>query len=120
MQGNRLRPAARGRRGSRKRAVATASPARDELLALLLRDGILREGAEQKIYSRDGTTAPWMLDSLGFSLSARGAELAARCLLEKLESFEGTQLATYGVTGIPLMQAIVMLSGGRYRGIVVR
>ena len=31
-----------------------------------------------------------------------GAELAARCLLRLLDGFEGRQLATYGLTGVPL------------------
>lgn len=61
-----------------------------------------------------------MLDSLGVTLSPRGAELTARCLLPLLEQFEGRQLATFGTTGIPILQACVLLSGGRYNGLLVR
>ena len=63
----------------------------------------------------DGGSARWMLYSLGFSLTGAGAQLAARAMLERLEGFEGRQLATYGTTGIPLMQSIILASGGRYR-----
>ena len=61
-----------------------------------------------------------MLDSLGVSMSARGADLSAACLLHALKSFEGRQLATYGTTGIPLLQACVQRSNGRYHGLIVR
>jgi orotate phosphoribosyltransferase len=93
---------------------------RAELLDLLRRDGILRAGPAQPILSRDGATAPWMLDSLAVTLTPRGAELAGRCLLDLLARFDGRQLATYGVTGIPLVQSCILQSGGRYRGLLVR
>lgn len=93
---------------------------RRELLDVLLRGGILRRSKEQPIVSPDGSSARWMLDSLGFSMSARGAELSALCLLDALKGFEGRQLATYGTTGIPLMQACITQSRGRYHGLIVR
>ena len=62
-----------------------------------------------------------MLDSLPVTLGPPGAELAARCLLRLLdEEFEGRQLATYGLTGVPLLQGCVLHGGGRYRGVLVR
>ena len=67
-----------------------------------------------------GSAEPWKLDSLGVTLSTRGAELAGRCLLHLLSRFEGRQLATFGSTGIPLLQSCVLLSKGKYRGIIVR
>lgn len=104
-------------------APFAAGPARkdwEELLALLLRDGILYRTAEQTVVSRDGTPARWMLESWPVSLSAHGGSLAARCLLKLLEGFEGTQLATYGMTGIPLLQSCILASGGKYTGLVLR
>jgi orotate phosphoribosyltransferase/AMMECR1 domain-containing protein len=94
--------------------------ARAELLDLLCRDAILRRSADQPVLSRDGTSARWMLDSLAVTLTPRGAELAARALLEVLESFEGRQLATLGLTGVPLLQGCVLHGGGRYSGMLVR
>jgi len=118
-------PAPRSRQGRSKpkRSVSSSSSFasdRRELLNLLLGDGILRESATQPVLSRDGTSAPWMLDSLGVTLSSRGAELAGRCLLHLLQNFEGRQLATFGTTGIPILQSCVLLSQGKYRGLLVR
>jgi orotate phosphoribosyltransferase len=93
---------------------------REELLQLLLRDGILYRSPTQPVLSRDGTSARWMLDSLSVTLTPRGAELAGRCLLKLLERFDGCQLATYGLTAVPILQSCVLQSGGRYTGLLVR
>jgi orotate phosphoribosyltransferase len=93
---------------------------REELLQLLLRQGILHRSPTQPVLSRDGTSARWMLDSLSVTLTPRGAELAGRCLLKLLERFDGRQLATYGLTAIPILQSCVLQSGGRYTGLLVR
>lgn len=93
---------------------------RERLLALLLRDGILYASENQTVRSRDGRTARWMLDSLSFSLRSEGAELAGRALLGLLDRFEGRQVATFGITAIPLLSACVGLAGGRLNGLLVR
>jgi orotate phosphoribosyltransferase/AMMECR1 domain-containing protein len=96
------------------------SSRRSQLLETVLAEGILRGTESQPIFRVDGTTSRWMLDTLAFSLSARGSKLAARALLERLRTFEGRQLATFGTTGIPLMQAVIAESKGRYSGLIVR
>src|SRR4051812_29903623 len=101
-------------------ATTPADPERAELLALLLRDGILYASGSQDVVSRDGAKAPWMLDTLSVSMTLRGAELAGRCLLRLLSRFEGRQIATYGTTGIPLLQSCILQSGGKYSGLLVR
>ncbi len=93
---------------------------RRELLGLLLQSGILHRSATQPVRSRDGTSARWMLNSLGVTLGTRGAELAGRCILELLKHFDGRQLATYGLIGVPILQSCILQSGGRYRGLLVR
>lgn len=93
---------------------------RRELLALLLKNGVLYRSLEQPIVSRDGVTARWMLNSLGVTLTSRGAELAGRCLLQLLKHFDGRQLATYGLIGVPVLQSCILQSQGRYRGLLVR
>ncbi len=93
---------------------------RAELLALLLKKGILYASPTQPIRSPDGRSGRWMLNSLALTLERHGAELTARCLLPLLERFDGRQLATYGLIGVPIVQACVMQSGGRYRGLLVR
>jgi orotate phosphoribosyltransferase/AMMECR1 domain-containing protein len=106
-------------------ATLAALPARfhaerAELLALLRSRGILHRTPDQPVLSRDGTSARWMLDSLAVTLSQRGAELAGRCLLELLKKFDGRQIATYGLTAVPILQSCVLQSEGRYRGLLVR
>ena len=61
-----------------------------------------------------------MLDSLQVSLTERGARLAGLALLKLLSRFEGTQIATYGLNGTPLMHSCLQQSGGKYRGLLVR
>jgi AMMECR1 domain-containing protein/orotate phosphoribosyltransferase len=93
--------------------------ARAELLELLLRDGILHRSPTQPVLSRDGTSARWMLDSLSVTLSPRGGYLAGACVLELLKRFDGCQIATYGLTGVPILQSC-LLQDNRYRGLLVR
>lgn len=93
---------------------------RAELLAMLQRGAILRRTPTQPVLSRDGTSHRWMLDTLSVTLTPRGAELAGRCLLELLKRFDGRQLATYGLTAVPILQSCVLQSEGRYRGLLVR
>src|SRR6185295_15898361 len=93
--------------------------ARAELIEMLRRQGILYRSETQPILSRDGTSARWMLDSLSVTLSPRGAELAGKCVLELLKRFDGRQIATYGLTGVPILQSCV-LQDDRYRGLLVR
>jgi len=109
------------RPGGRLRAGGpTVHSEREELLELLLERGILRRTEAQPVMSRDGTSARWMLDSLAVTLTPRGAELAGGLILERLRRFDGRQVATYGLTAVPILQSAVMQSGGRYRGLLVR
>src|SRR2546427_68565 len=92
---------------------------RAELIGLLRKDGILYESPTQPILSRDGTTARWMLNSLQVTLTPRGAELAGRCVLELLKRFDGRQIATLGLTAVPILNSVILQSGG-YHGLLVR
>src|SRR5687768_7090417 len=94
--------------------------ARAELIEMLRRQAILYRSETQPVLSRDGTSARWMLDSLSVTLSPRGAQLAGRCVLELLKRFDGRQIATYGLTAVPILQSCVLQSGGLYRGLLVR
>ncbi|HWF88354.1 MAG TPA: hypothetical protein VN659_05945, partial [Pyrinomonadaceae bacterium] len=93
--------------------------ARAELLELLQRGAILYRTESQPVLSRDGTSARWMLDSLAVTLSPHGAQLAGRCILELLKRFDGRQIATYGLTGVPILQSC-LLQDDRYRGLLIR
>jgi orotate phosphoribosyltransferase len=93
---------------------------RAELLDLLLEYGILRRSETQPVLSRDGSSARWMLDSLPVTLTPRGAELAGQLLLERLAGFDGRQLATYGLTAVPILQSAILQSEAYYHGLLVR
>ncbi len=86
---------------------------------MLQRRGILYRSETQPVLSRDGTSARWMLNSLAVTLSPRGAQLAGQCVLELLKRFDGRQIATYGVTGIPILQSC-LVQDSRYHGLLVR
>ena len=93
---------------------------RAELLDLLLERGILRRSDTQPVLSRDGSSARWMLESLAVTLTPRGAELAGRLIAERLKRFDGRQVATYGLTAVPILQSALLQSGGLYNGLLIR
>lgn len=101
-------------------SAAEQKSRREELLELLLEHGILRRSETQPVLSRDGSSARWMLDSLAVTLTPRGAELAGQLLLERLQHFDGRQLATFGLTAVPILQSAIVQSGGHYQGLLVR
>jgi orotate phosphoribosyltransferase/AMMECR1 domain-containing protein len=90
------------------------------LTAHLRERGILHASATQPIRQRDGTPAPWAFYSWNVTLSSEGLRLAALCILERLQGFRATQLATIGYTGMPLLSACVLLGEGRYTGLCIR
>lgn len=61
-----------------------------------------------------------MFYSWNVTLTAKGARLAASCLLEHLQSFRSRQLATFGNTAVPLLTSCVITSNGRFTGICIR
>jgi len=93
---------------------------RAELLDRLLEHGILHRSETQPVLSRDGSSARWMLDSLPVTLTPRGAELAGQLVLERLARFDGCQLATFGLTAVPILQSVILQSGGKYHGLLIR
>ncbi len=110
-------PAARGRqRRSRDKRAPSVKSEREELLTLL------REGSVSTSHEPDaeGFVGSWSLNSPGVTLTTRGAELAGRCLLRLLEPFEGRQLVAASLSEVPLLQACVMLSRGKYHGLLVQ
>jgi len=101
-------------------AAGGIATVRTDLLQLLQRDAILHASEEQAVVSRDGTAAAWMFESWPVSLTARGSYLAGLALLDRVRAFDGRQLATYGLTGVPLLQSCIILSDGMFNGLVVR
>jgi len=74
---------------------------REELLGLLLQQGILQRSETQPVLSRDGSSARWMLDSLAVTLTPRGAELAAALKTDRVERIfqKGTDPAIDSYSG---------------------
>lgn len=96
------------------------TPAETELRDLLREQGILYAEPARPVLDRNGEPAEWMFYSWNVSLTGPGARLAARCLLDRLEGFEATQLATYGQTAIPLLSSCIVLGDGKYTGLCIR
>ena len=67
-----------------------------------------------------GSDPPWLFYGGEVSLTAGGARLMASLVLERLATFEATQIATYGLSAIPLVATCVALGGERYSGLIVR
>ncbi|HEX3471415.1 MAG TPA: AMMECR1 domain-containing protein, partial [Silvibacterium sp.] len=92
---------------------------RERLRRLLVEKGFLTASHTARLFSRSGRSMSWMLYTPAITMTSEGSWLAGRCLLRRLEQFKGSQLATYGYTGLPLMIASLTLANGRYRGLVV-
>ena len=92
-----------------------------EQLRRLLRDrAIIANSVAQPLLDGRGRRLPWIYYHWNIGLDARGLELAAACLIARLDEFESFQLAGYGLTSLPLVTACVMAGGGRYSGLAVR
>jgi orotate phosphoribosyltransferase len=96
------------------------SQEREQLRRILLCDGILKADAEQPISGRDGLRVPWMFYSWNCSLTHSGATLMGRCFLDRLRSYQSTQLASFGYTGVPLLMSCILAGEGKYTGLVIR
>jgi orotate phosphoribosyltransferase/AMMECR1 domain-containing protein len=93
---------------------------RKELQELLRRQAILYSTPAAPITHRTGQVSPWAFYSWGITLTAGGLRLAARNLLEALETFNTTQIASYGYTGLPLLSACILEGNGKYSGLSIR
>ncbi len=93
---------------------------RDDLLALIKSQGVLRSNERQPILGRRGQRGRWMLYLWPLSMSSSGLAQLTRELLHLVEPFEATQLAANGFGAVPLVTAMVQAGGGRYRGLIVR
>jgi orotate phosphoribosyltransferase/AMMECR1 domain-containing protein len=54
------------------------------------------------------------------SLTPAGSRLIAANMLERLQTFRSTQLASYGYTGLPILAACVALGEGKYTALSIR
>jgi orotate phosphoribosyltransferase len=94
--------------------------ARASLRRLLLERGFLYARDGHVLRSRSGLAMPWMLYSPAVSLTHDGLTLMSSVILEQLREFRSRQLATFGLSALPLLGACVAGSQGRYTGLIVR
>ena len=91
-----------------------------ELCRLVKRQGVLFPGEGQPLPEVNGLPSACLFYTWHVTLTGQGLTLAGRCLLDRLGTFEGRQLATYGQAGMPLLAACLALGGGHYTGLFVR
>jgi orotate phosphoribosyltransferase/AMMECR1 domain-containing protein len=94
--------------------------ARERLRLLLRSEAIIRSSRDQPIFDRTGKPMRWIFYSWAVNLSYEGASLAAECFLDALKKFESVQLASVGLTALPLVSSVVAHGCGRYYGLCVR
>jgi orotate phosphoribosyltransferase len=92
---------------------------RSALRELLLQRCFLHADAFVPIAATDAAT-PWYFYGCGLTLRHDGLLLAADALLEELERFRATQIATYGMGALPLLGAMIARSPRPLTGLFVR
>ena len=92
---------------------------RSALRELLLQRCFLDADAFVPIAATDAAT-PWYFYGCGLTLRHDGLLLAADVLLEELERFHATQIATYGMGALPLLGAMIARSRRPLTGLFVR
>src|ERR1700733_7117698 len=92
---------------------------RSALRELLLQRCFLDADAFVPIAATDAAT-PWYFYGCGLTVQHDGLLLAADALLEELERFEATQIATYGMAALPLLGAMMARSRRPLTGLFVR
>ena len=94
---------------------------RAALLREITRHGVTHGTHEKPIVSRDGRLGTrWVMSFLGVGLREPWLSHACDLLLERLDGFEGKQLATIGLAASSLLSGCVMRSEGRYSGMILR
>lgn len=93
---------------------------RERLRRLLRSRAIIHSSHNQAIVDHNGRPMPWIFYNWGISLSYEGSSLAADCLIDALSQFESVQVASIGMTGVPLVSSIVSRGSGRYSALCVR
>jgi orotate phosphoribosyltransferase/AMMECR1 domain-containing protein len=93
---------------------------RESLRELLIERGFMSADAGRPLRDRGGAPTPWTYYGSEITLSFPGVTLMASSVLERLTTFSSTQLATYGLSAVPILTACLTQGAGRYTGLVVR
>ncbi len=97
-----------------------AAEDRAKLKVLLRERSFLESSSGENLSRRNGSPVPWVFYGPAVSLTHEGSTLIASAFLDRLRSFQSTQLATYGTSAISILASIVSLGKGRYSGLTVR
>jgi orotate phosphoribosyltransferase len=89
------------------------------LRQLLLQRCFLTIDSLKPIPVNDAATA-WLFYGCGLTLARDGLTVAADVLLSELARFRSTQIATYGLSALPLLGAMILRSSAPLRGLFVR
>lgn len=100
--------------------VLLPSEARERLRLLLKESAFLFSSEGQRLKNGAGGSIQWCFYGWNTLLTHEGALLAGTCLLDRLASFQSTQLAIYGYSGASLLAACIVLGSGRYTGLYIR
>ncbi|MEA2787382.1 MAG: hypothetical protein QOF71_3486, partial [Candidatus Eremiobacteraeota bacterium] len=92
---------------------------RGALQQMLLQRCFLDADAMEPIAATDAAT-PWYFYGCGLTLHDAGIRLAADALLAELAHFRSTQIATYGMSALPLLGAMIARSPRPLTGLFVR
>lgn len=101
-------------------APADKTTDRETLRRLLTEKAFVTAADGRVLRDRSGSHVPWLYYGGEVSLTAEGARLMASVVLERLDTFAATQLATYGLSAIPLLATCIAQGDSRYSGLIVR
>ena len=101
-------------------APADRTTDRETLRRLLTEKAFVTAADGRVLRDRSGSHVPWLYYGGEVSLTAEGARLMASVVLERLGTFAATQLATYGLSAIPLVATCIAQGDSRYSGLIVR
>lgn len=93
---------------------------RDLLQRLLADHAIIEWRPDRQIVDRSGNPTPWVYYGGDVILSPEGLQAMTSVILDKLSTFKSTQIATYGVSAIPILAGCIAQSDSKYTGLVIR
>lgn len=87
---------------------------------MLRSEAIVFSSRDQPIFDRVGRPMQWIFYNWSISLSHLGVSLVADCFIDALKQFESFQVASVGMTSLPIVSSIVFRGSDRYSGLCVR
>ena len=92
----------------------------EALRRLLIDQAFVHSREGRALRDRSGAPVPWLYYGGEINLTYEGAGLAAAAIRERLSPFSATQLATYGMSAVPLLATCIAQAEGSCTGLVIR